>query len=207
MFAPGPAQHESEITGFMKLVAAQRPQVLCEIGTQDGGNLLLMGRYLASLSLLIGVDLHIRNKGMLRSLLAAGRTPVFLEGSSYSGRMHERVQRVLDGREIDVLFIDGDHSYGGAARDFLLYRRFVRDGGFIGFHDIVPDRRGEACAGGSDAYAGDVPVLWNELKPLFEHYEFVESPGQLGRGIGAIVHRPEVEGPLLCESLPDPRTA
>lgn len=41
----------------------------------------------------------------------------------------------IDGKAIDLLVIDGDHSYAGVKRDFENYRDFVRVGGFILFDD------------------------------------------------------------------------
>ncbi len=36
---------------------------------------------------------------------------------------------------IDILFIDGDHSYKGVIRDYNLFSPFVRKNGLILFHD------------------------------------------------------------------------
>jgi predicted O-methyltransferase YrrM len=77
---------------------------------------------------------------------------------------------------LDVLFIDGDHSYEGARRDFEDYGRLVRPGGIIAFHDIADHPAGAG---------GDVPRLWRELREGRRWRELVESPGQ-GYGIGII---------------------
>jgi len=37
---------------------------------------------------------------------------------------------------VDVLFIDGDHSYAGIIADWLLYAPLVRPGGIVAFHDM-----------------------------------------------------------------------
>jgi predicted O-methyltransferase YrrM len=39
-------------------------------------------------------------------------------------------------KEIDILFIDADHSYKGAQIDYNLWSKYVRDGGFIFFDDV-----------------------------------------------------------------------
>lgn len=46
-----------------------------------------------------------------------------------------RVKDELADREIDLLFIDGDHSYRGEMADFRAYSPLVRDGGVIALHD------------------------------------------------------------------------
>lgn len=44
--------------------------------------------------------------------------------------------------EIEMLFIDADHSYDAVRRDWLEWSPFVRPGGFIALHDsrVCPDR-------------------------------------------------------------------
>jgi hypothetical protein len=86
---------------------------------------------------------------------------------------------------LDILFIDGDHSYEGVKADFLAYSSMVRPGGLIAFHDIVSDNEARGRAK-SLAWSGGVPRFWNELKHLFDAAEYVENPEQDGYGIGVI---------------------
>ena len=44
--------------------------------------------------------------------------------------------------EIDVLFIDGDHSIEGCKFDYKNYAPHVKSGGLIAFHDYRPSREG-----------------------------------------------------------------
>ena len=63
---------------------------------------------------------------------------VFLKGSS-----HELAGDLLSKiGPIDILFIDGDHTYNGVLRDYNLYHAKVRKNGLIIFHDIYPERCG-----------------------------------------------------------------
>lgn len=39
--------------------------------------------------------------------------------------------------KVDMLFIDGDHSYEGVKQDYEMYSPLVREGGIIAFHDSV----------------------------------------------------------------------
>jgi MMP 1-O-methyltransferase len=43
-------------------------------------------------------------------------------------------------RQINALFIDGDHSIPGCTNDFNLYADKILHGGFLAFHDYYPDR-------------------------------------------------------------------
>jgi hypothetical protein len=44
--------------------------------------------------------------------------------------------------ELDMVFIDGDHSEAGCERDWLCWRPHVRLGGRVVFHDARADRAG-----------------------------------------------------------------
>jgi hypothetical protein len=111
---------------------------------------------------------------------------VLLDGSSYAPETVGKVGRILAGRQLDVLFIDGDHRYEGVKSDLLRYRQFVREGGYILFHDIMPDQNDGWI------WSGGVPTLWNEIKGLFPSQEFVDDPLQKGCGIGLIRHSGDV---------------
>ena len=42
-------------------------------------------------------------------------------------------------KQIEFLFIDGDHEYEAAKKDFLLFSQHVINGGTIAFHDTTPN--------------------------------------------------------------------
>lgn len=44
--------------------------------------------------------------------------------------------------EVDVLFIDGDHSEAGCELDWKAWHRFVAPGGYVVFHDARADQVG-----------------------------------------------------------------
>ena len=50
---------------------------------------------------------------------------------------HGRSEKIPWDKEIDVLFIDGDHTYEGVKADYEKYEPFVKDGGIILMHDIT----------------------------------------------------------------------
>jgi len=187
------AQNESELVRFVETARAIDPRTVCEIGVQDGGTNFILSRALGTVDTMIGVDLHVSLKCQLRYFRRPDLRLSLIEGSSHAARTRRRVADILDGRLLDVLFIDGDHSHEGSVRDFLLYRRLVRPGGIIAFHDIVPDaytRDGVRTAG----YAGDVPLVWSELSSCYRSEEFIDDQEQDGAGIGALFYDPVVTG-------------
>jgi cephalosporin hydroxylase len=146
---------------------------------------------------MIGVDLFVKNRAILRALRRPTQRMVFVDGPSLSPTALGRVRQALGGAAFDVLLIDGDHSYGGALGDFLRYGEMVRDGGLIAFHDIVPDaypQRGTSAAmspvtmppRAGVAWAGEVPRLWGVLSTFFEHETYIADCHQHGYGIGVL---------------------
>ena len=173
--------------------------MVCEIGTYSGGHFYMLSRSLPSITTLIGIDLRVRNKSFLRRLVPHGLDIHLIDGDSRSSGVHDAVERAAGGQRIDVLFIDGDHTYDGVRSDFLNYRDLVRDGGVIAFHDIVEDhwtRFGRTTV----AWTGDVPEFWRRLKAHAETFEFVADADQDGYGIGALIHSAAMAVPPELES-------
>jgi len=190
----GPHQIKIEITEFLKMARNEKPRHVCEIGTASGGTNFLLSHALPDVSLMMGVDLFVRNKSRLRYFMRQGQQFYYLDGSSYAAETVEKAKRLLAGRQLDVLFIDGDHSYLGVKEDFLCYKQFVREGGLIAFHDIITDystRYGQHTG----RYGGDVPFLWEKIKPCYPFYEFVQDKNQDGLGIGVIRYSSKVKLP------------
>jgi len=106
-----------------------------------------------------------------------GQRIKLLRADSHSTETIDLVKTALDGRLIDFLFIDGDHTYEGVKTDFEMYSPLVREGGIIAFHDIVP---------GSLENVGGVSKYWSEIKLNFNYTEIVNDWNQGGYGIGVI---------------------
>ena len=83
---------------------------------------------------------------------------VLIRDDSHKIETHDRVKNALMNQKIDVAFIDGEHSYLGVKKDYDMYKEFVRPGGIMVFHDIVPhsnDRVGVDWRGlGGNNYNG-----------------------------------------------------
>jgi predicted O-methyltransferase YrrM len=81
---------------------------------------------------------------------------------------HVEIIRSLSGdaarnwtRPIDLIFIDGDHSYEGVKRDWELFSKHVTRFGLIVFHDTIWDLK--PSAGGRESSMG-VPRFVDELR-------------------------------------------
>jgi predicted O-methyltransferase YrrM len=185
-----PSQIPEEIVWLMKLVAALRPRRLLEIGTATGGTLYLLARAAGPDARFATIDLEQRyDPEVLRSFAHDRQQIELIVGSSADERTIARVRSVFpDG--LDLLFIDGDHSYDGIRQDFERYAPLVRPNGVVVFHDIVDDnitRFGIATGSRADG----VPRFWRELRSTYVSQECVAVEGQDGFGIGVIFIPPD----------------
>lgn len=87
-----------------------------------------------------------------------------------------KLSSILNGEELDFIFIDGDHSYEGVKKDFNNYKNYIKDGGYIAFHDI--DFPSSLDSPGCEVYK-----FWNEIKNKYKFIEFKQ--GSFG-GIGIV---------------------
>ena len=100
--------------------------------------------------------------------------PEFIHGDSGNARTIEKVKAWLNGRKIDMLFIDGDHKYEPCKRDYEMYSPLAK---IVVFHDIVT----------KNTYNDGVPKLWKEIK-TDKCVEIIQAEGRYGGdGIGIIL--------------------
>ncbi len=175
-----PYQIEEEFKQFAALVAERRARFIMEIGTLKGGTLFTFSRLATSDAKIIYLDLtpHSRLRGALyRTFTTDGGKVVPIIADSHQQASLDKVKSELQGGALDILFIDGDHSYDGVRRDFEMYSPLVRLGGMVAFHDIAEHPPEAGC---------EVSRLWQELKQHHQHVEIVKDPGQNWAGIGVL---------------------
>jgi cephalosporin hydroxylase len=186
-----PMQVRSEIEGLLELLAEDPPRAILEIGTARGGTLFLLCHVASDDALLVSVDLPGGDFGggyppamspLLTSFAQRGQVVELLRADSHSPATLAEIERLLDGRQLDFLLIDGDHTSEGVRQDFRMYSPLVRKGGRIAFHDIVPGR---------PDLAGGVPDYWLELKASRSVRELVDDSNQGAYGIGVIEKKTE----------------
>lgn len=192
---PRIGQNKTEILELSKVIYKLSPKNVLEIGTQYGGTFYLLSK-LSNCGKKISVDLEegihggisideIKNRN---KFLESEFTDIhFLNSDSHEQSTLKKVEKILDGESVDVLFIDGDHTYDGVKKDFEMYRHLVRDGGMIIFHDINYMSFDPSC---------EVYKFWDELKNKeeFKKYSIYEinhncswvSHNEVMGGIGVI---------------------
>lgn len=182
-------QKRGEIISVLELLAGLEPRCLCEIGAARGGNLYLFASATAVDARILSLDIDYPPERLASHPLLgkSGQQIACLGGDSHSVEMLDRVKQWLAGARFDFLFIDGDHSLAGVAKDFEMYSPLVRKGGLVAFHDIVPDYR-TRFGKPTQADTGGVPEFWKTIRSKFsDAREFIENPDQDGYGIGVIV--------------------
>jgi predicted O-methyltransferase YrrM len=208
----GAYQKVPELEPLIALVRERRPRTVVEIGTDKGGTLWAWCRLAHPEASLVSIDLPKGLFGGGYSWRDARRFRKFftqpdqrlhaVRRDSHDPKTVRRLERLLAGRSIDFLLIDGDHSYEGVKRDWELYEPLVTPGGLIAFHDILrheeQSERIVPC---------EVDRFWEELAPHHRTVEFAEPNddrgyGQWG-GIG-VVFKPEID---LRRDRPEPYPA
>jgi cephalosporin hydroxylase len=195
----GILQVENEIVPFLDYVASHDPVIIGEIGLKHGGNSFMFLRKLQHVELYLGMDLVLKNIAKLKFYRRYSQKLHILEGNSQLQAIVDKARKVLAGKQFDLLFIDGDHEYDGVLEDLIQWYPLVKPGGLIAFHDIVPDEEEKTGVRPSDSqlWGGGVYKLWANIKPHFEHKEFVNDWDQGGFGIGVIT-KPD-DNPLSDE--------
>ncbi len=184
-----PIQILSEIRTLLDRVRERKPATIVEIGSAGGGTTFLFSRAAGPGTRIISVDLGFSDERMeaIEAFALPGQTIRCVRADSQCQETAERVRELLSGDDIDLLFIDGDHSYGGVSADFHFYSPLVASGGFIAFHDIVPDFH-QRFGRNTVVDTGEVPRFWSELKSKSQDAveEIIEHPDQDGYGLGIV---------------------
>lgn len=162
-------QKESELASFIALVMDLEPQVIVEIGSDAGGTLWAWQQICPRV---IGVDMPYGAFGS--GVRLNGHGCEIVSGDSHASETVAVLTDLLDGDVVDVLFVDGDHTFDGVKADFEMYGPLVRPGGIVGFHDICKhprmpfvevDRFWASLDGDKESIVTD-PPLWGGIGVL-----------------------------------------
>jgi len=185
--AIAPMQIKEEFEKLLEVFKNKQPKIILEIGTANGGSLFCLCKLAPNDALIISIDLP---EGKFGGGYPEFKTPVYklfkkddqklmlLREDSHLPETFKKIKDILNEQQIDFLFIDGDHEYGGVKNDFEMYLPLVKKGGVIAFHDITPL--------GLKELTGGVPIFWKEIKNNYQFEEFIKDQKQVGFGIGCL---------------------
>jgi len=114
---------------------------IAEIGRFKGGSTVVFASALPEGAELWSYDLHVAIRPDLSGESLDRELGDALRRFGVERKVHLIVgdSRTIEPppQPLELLFIDGDHSYEGAKADFMRWREFVRPGGHVLFHDAV----------------------------------------------------------------------
>jgi cephalosporin hydroxylase len=180
-------EFESLLKEYQKLNASR----VIEIGSLYGWALQHFIHYSQQGSTVLAIDLPVRNfvgpfdwrvekqeknyKEVWPQWAKTNKTKLFLiPDISQKQETLNKTKEIFNNKEIDFLFIDGDHTYNGVKQDYKMYGPLVRKGGIIAFHDIGLNEE------------GGVYNLWNEIKSTKKEYKEFLFEKNNEKGIGLL---------------------
>jgi predicted O-methyltransferase YrrM len=149
-----------------------------EIGRFKGGSTIIFASALPDAAELWSYDLHVA----LRPDMPGEQLDRELREALARYGLERKVHLVVaDSRTVDpppapleLLFVDGDHTYKGARADYERWRELVRPGGQLLFHDAVD------TGGYGNVYPG-VERLVGEIDANDREFERVRGAGSVAR--------------------------
>jgi cephalosporin hydroxylase len=171
----GALQKPAELAALMRFLNKHwynqplTSKIIVEIGCDAGGTLFLWRKYADTV---IGISLPAGPFSAHHDIDTHGAR--VLLSDSHDPLTFKLLVTCLEGQPIDLLFIDGDHSYNGVKQDYEMYSPLVRSGGIVSFHDICHHNLSGV----------GVEQFWGELNG--NKHELIGSPKNWG-GIGLII--------------------
>lgn len=164
-------QYPNQFSKFIKYIHGKPINSYLEIGCRWGGTFVIVNEILKQTN--PNVDSYacdiIEMQQTLQEYSDYSKF-TYLQGNSFSPDTFEKLPK-----QIDFVFIDGDHSYEGVTRDFETALKLNPK--YVMFHDIA----NQVCPG--------VVTFWDEIKSKYPHHEFVEQYDSVNGnflGIGVI---------------------
>lgn len=136
-----------EYVGYFFLMRGIKNPLVVEIGTRRNRQKIFYEEFLNAEH--IGIDISDRYG-----------TPDILGDSHDKGTFKSLIFKIKK-RNIDLLFIDGDHSFDGVRDDYFMYSALV-ERGIVAFHDIACEREDV-----------DVPLFWSNLIQADHRYPYM----------------------------------
>ena len=145
----GIQQVKEEIYEFIRIILKKKKNDTClEIGLGGYGSTHFLWRLLFKKSITIEyqkwrVSKFTENMNKFyKKFIFNDLKSSFIFGLSHETSSVEKLEKLLNGKKLDLLFIDGDHAYKSVMCDWLLYNSFVAKGGIIAFHDCIANDDG-----------------------------------------------------------------
>ena len=183
----GAMQKPSEITAFYELVAPMKLKTVVEIGTASGGVFWGLCQLAASDAKVVSIDLPggpfgggytAEEERKFHLFGKKGQQLFFLKMDSHRKETLSKLREIIGRAKIDLLVIDGDHTYDGVKADWEMYSPLVKGGGVVMFHDICHHPTIPEC---------QVERFWKEIKQTGRKtVEYIDEADRNWGGIGVV---------------------
>ncbi len=149
-------QYPNQFAPYLKQLSNYKINSYLEIGCRWGGTFILTNEFLNK----INGDFKSYACDLIPSSEIINEYKKYRD-FTYFQINSNLLNRNLISHDIDLILIDGDHSYSGLSRDFEIAKQFNPK--YIAFHDTDS----VACEG--------VVKFWNEIKKNYKHYEYIKQ--------------------------------
>ena len=150
-------QYPNQFSKYLKKLSTFEINSYLEVGCRWGGTFIITSEILKRKNKdfkSIACDL-LPASDILQKYGSEYNPFTYISGNSLD------LNRDVINTDIDMILIDGDHSYNGVKKDFENCLQFNPK--YVSFHDITND----ACEG--------TVRFWNEIKTQYKHHEFTDQ--------------------------------
>lgn len=161
-------QVPEEYAKLLQLLQGAGITTYLEMGIGNGGSFAMACFFMqATLKKAVAVDDFSYKSMINQSISEVGALIDLIQVNADINFVNATTDRFFSsinpGHKFGCIFIDADHSYEAASRDYVNSLRHIQPGGLIIFHDINSD----ACPG--------IKRLWSEVKVGKKNWEFIAS--------------------------------
>lgn len=149
-------QYPNQLSPYLKQISKYKINSYLEIGCRWGGTFIITNEILKSLNK--DVKSYACDINPISDILKEYKK---YTDFNYIHQSSLLLNENNINHNVDLILIDGDHSYEGLKKDFDIVKQYSPK--YVVFHDITND----ACLG--------VSKFWNEIKDNYKHYEYVNQ--------------------------------
>ena len=156
-------QKPTELILLSDFLKKDKIKKILEIGSANGGTAVYWANMMGDDGIVYSIDIIPIEKCYRGSEFE--KQIVEILGDSHDQSFKQKIFDEVG--KVDMLFIDGDHSYEGVKEDFNSFYPLVSEGGFIVLHDIIDSdyHRERGCF---------VSTFWKEIKDKYKTFEFID---------------------------------
>jgi hypothetical protein len=149
-------QYPNQFSKYLKQISTYNIESYLEIGCRWGGTFIITSEFLKLINKNVkSFACDIINISDILKEYNEYNNFTYIHDSSFN------LSKNYINQNVDLILIDGDHSYEGLKKDFDISMQFTPK--YVAFHDIYS----QVCPGVVD--------FWNEIKSHHKHFEYIDQ--------------------------------